>query len=549
MTQNISRRTFFGTAVGAAGLLVGAWESHAQLPLAVSASRHVDEPWIEATIPQLQRLMRAGELTSRQLTLAYLNRIQRLDGLLGSVIETNPHAVAIAARRDNERRAGRLRGPLHGIPVLVKDNIATDDHMETTAGSLALVGSRVPQDAKIVSRLRRAGAVILGKANLSEWANARGFGSINGWSARGGFTRDPYLLGFDPSGSSSGSAVAVAANLCAAAIGTETDGSILSPAGNNLVVGIKPTRGLVAQEGIIPIAHSQDTAGPIARTVVDAAILLGILQSPFGDVAGRALPDDYRRFLRRGALQGARIGVDRRFFTPAYGGVPEINAVVERALGAMEALGSTVVDTDTGDSLAYSFAEGTVLISELKVHLAEYLAGLSRTRIRTLADVISFNQVNCREEMKYFGQEVFELSEATSGNLMDPAYVEARALCLQLSRAEGIDAAIERDRLDAIVAPSLSFATTPAAVAGYPSISVPVGLTDGGVPAGIWMYAGFLQESKLLAFAYDLEQELQARKAPTFQGRVPPEPPDAGICTASRPSLTRTIVTPFGLRT
>ena len=534
MAQSISRRTFLGTAVGAAGMLAGKWESSAQVAESVAAS-----PWIEATIPQLQRLMRARELTSRQLTLAYLDRINRLDRLLGSLIETNPHAVAIAARRDNERREGRLRGPLHGIPVLVKDNIATDDHMETTAGSLALVGSRVPRDAKIVWRLRRAGAVILGKANLSEWANARGFGSINGWSARGGFTRNPYILGFDPSGSSSGSAVAVAANLCAAAVGTETDGSILSPAGNNLVVGMKPTRGLVAQEGIIPIAHSQDTAGPIARTVVDAAILLGILQSPFDDVAGRALPDDYRGFLRRGALKGARIGVDRRFFAPAYGGVPEINAVVERALGAMEALGSTVVDTDTGDSLAYSFAEGTVLISELKVHLAEYLAGLDRTRIRTLADVISFNQVHCREEMKYFGQEVFELSEATSGDLMDPAYLEARALCLQLSRAEGIDAAIERDRLDAIVAPSLSFATTPAAVAGYPSISLPVGLTDGGVPAGIWMYAGFLQEPKLLAFAYDLEQELQARTMPTFQGSVPPEPPDAGICAAARPSLDR----------
>ena len=373
--------------------------------------------------------------------------------------------------------------------------------------------------------------MILGKANLSEWANFRGFASINGWSARGGFTRDPYVLDFDPCGSSSGSAVATAANLCAAAVGTETDGSIVCPAGNNLVVGLKPTLGLVAQDGIIPIAHSQDTAGPMARTVTDVAILLGVLQSPFGDVAGRPLPTDYTTFLRRGALRGARIGVDRRFFRPDFGGVPAIVAVVEQALGVMENLGATLVDTDTGDPFAYSSRERvTVLLSEFKVQIAEYLAGLRRTSMRTLADLIAFNDAHCRQEMTYFGQELFELAEATSGDLTDPAYLAARALCLQLSRTEGIDAALARDHLDAIVARATAWRRRPRPSPAIPNISLPVGLTADGVPAGIWMYGGPLQEPKLLALAYDLEQEMQPRSSPTFQGAVPPEPPDAGLC-------------------
>src|SRR5207248_3000356 len=249
-----------------------------------SPAAAADEPWIEASIPQLQALMTSGQLSSRELTLGYLGRIATLNPLLGAVIQTNPNAVSIAARLDNERRAGKLRGPLHGIPVLLKDNISTDDQLQTTAGSLALVESRVPADAPIVARLRDAGAVILGKANLSEWANFRGFAPFNGWSARGGFTREPYLLSFDPCGSSSGSAVAPAANLCAAAVGTETDGSVVCPSGNNLVFGLKPTVGLVSQDGIIPIAHSQDTAGPMCRSVTDVAIMLGVMQSPFGSV-------------------------------------------------------------------------------------------------------------------------------------------------------------------------------------------------------------------------------------------------------------------------
>ena len=532
----VTRRAFVGTTLaGSAALLTGGITSLLHASPATAVLLGDDGPFIEATIPELQALMESGALTSRQLTRKYLERIAKLNPLLAGVIETNPDALAIAARLDAERQSGRVRGPLHGIPVLVKDNIATADQMQTTAGSFALVGSQVPSDSIIVHQMRAAGAVILGKANLSEWANFRGFAPFNGWSARSSFTRDPYRLDFDPCGSSSGSGAATAANLCAAAVGTETDGSVVCPSGNNLVVGLKPTVGLVAQDGIIPIAHSQDTAGPMCRTVTDVAIMLGVMQSPFGEVIGHKLPRDYTKFLRRGALSGARIGIDRRYFTPAFGGEDDLIAVVKPALHTMEDLGATLVTTDTGDSNVYFDAEFTVLLFEFKVQIADYLAELQNTSIRTLADLIAFDLANCPEEMKYFGQEIFELSEATSGDLNDPEYVAARALCLQLSRDEGIDAALERDNLDAIVAPSYSFASTPAAVAGYPNISIPVGLTPRGKPAGIWMYSTFLEEPTLLAYAYDLEQEIQPRSVPEFRGQVPPEPPDAGICDPARP--------------
>ena len=532
----MTRRSFLGTTVGgSAALLTGGITSLLNVSAARAANFGAEGPIIEATIPELQALMASGALSSRQLTQTYLDRIAKLNPLLAAVIETNPDALRIATRLDAERQAGRLRGPLHGIPVLVKDNIATHDRMQTTAGSLALVGSRVPSDSVIVQRMRAAGAVILGKANLSEWANFRGNAPFNGWSARGGFTRDPYRLDFDPCGSSSGSAAATATNLCAVAVGTETDGSVVCPSGNNLVVGLKPTVGLVAQDGIIPIAHSQDTAGPICRTVTDAAIMLGVLQSPFGGVIGHKLPHDYTQFLRRGALRGARIGIDRRYFTLGYGGEDDIIDVVEPALATMKTLGATLVVTDSGDSNAYFDAEFTVLLYEFKGQIADYLATLQNTSIRTLADLIAFDWANCEAEMKYFGQEVFEASEATSGDLTDPIYVAARALCLQLSRDEGIDAALQRDNLDALVAPSYSFASTPAAVAGYPNISIPVGIAANGKPAGIWMYSTFLREPELLGFAYDLEQELQPRTVPTFLKHPPPEPPDAGICDSTRP--------------
>ena len=445
---------------------------------------------------------------------------------------------AIAARLDAERRSGHLRGPLHGIPILVKDNIATDDRMQTTAGSLALVNSRVPSDAPIVARLRHAGAVILGKANLSEWANFRGFPpwDFNGWSARGGKTRDPYLLSFDPCGSSSGSAVAAAANLCAAAVGTETDGSIVCPSTNNLVFGLKPTLGLIAQDGIIPIAHSQDTAGPIARTVTDVAILLGVMQSPFGDVSGHALPRDYTQFLRRRSLRGKTIGVDQRYLDAPYN-FP-VNPLTLEAfnvgLDALQSLGATLVAVDTGDIFAYGGDEFTVLLTEFKVQIAQYLSGLRHTRLRTLADLIAFNSAHCAEEMRYFGQEAFEAAEATSGDLTDPGYLAARANCLLQSRALGIDAVLASG-VDAIVAPSYTLASQPAAVAGYPSMAIPCGFAADGRPAGMWMYAGFLQEPKLLSFAYALEQALQPRKAPRYLGTLQPFPPDPGLCAAASP--------------
>ena len=517
----ISRRTFIGTGLaGGAAMVTGGVGSLFSAAPAAAA----DAAWIEATIPQLQSMMAAGSLTSRELTLGYMQRIGALNSVLGAVTETNPEALAIAARRDAERRAGMLRGPLHGIPILVKDNIATGDRMQTTAGSLALVNSKVPGDAPIVRRLRAAGAVILGKANLSEWANFRGFAPFNGWSARGGFTREPYLLSFDPCGSSSGSGVAPAVNLCAAAVGTETDGSIVCPAGNNLVVGLKPSIGLLSQDGIIPIGHSQDTAGPMTRTVTDTAILLGVMQTPTAGVLA-----NYMQFLQRGSLAGKVIGVDRRYFTPDFGGEPDLVAVAEQGIAAMASLGATIVDTNTGNPFTWFNDEFTVLLIEFKAQIAEYLATLQHTSMRTLSDLIAFNLAHCPAEMKYFGQELFEISESTSGDLTDPVYRAARANSAALTRS-GIDGALQH--VDAIVAPTYSFASSVGAVAGYPNISIPVGLTPEGKPAGLWMYAGFHEEAKLISFAYDLEQEVQPRRTAQFRGAVPPEPADAGICAA-----------------
>jgi amidase len=509
-----------------------------------------DAPWFEASIPTLGTLMASGALTSAELTESYLRRLERLDPLLHAVIETNPQALEIASRRDRERVAGRVRGPLHGIPILLKDNIATSDTMETTAGSLALVGSRVRRDARIVARLRAGGAVMLGKANLSEWANFRGVVPpavtqdglyLNGWSARGGFTRNPYGLAWDPCGSSSGSAVAPAANLCAIAIGTETDGSIVCPSGSNAVVGLKPTVGLVSQDGIVPIAHSQDTAGPMGRTVADVAITLDVLRTPFGRVGGQPLPRDYRAFLRRGALRGVRIGVDRRMFTAGKSTDAGLNAVMERTLEAIGSLGATLIDPlDGPDTTDLPDPEMTVLLTEFKAGMDAYLGGLRHTSIRSLSDLIAFNDEHCDEELRYFGQELFHVADATGG-LRDPAYLEARAACLRMTAVDGIDRLIAEHRLDAIVAPSYGDSSAPA-VAGYPVISVPTGIADDGRPGGVWFYAGFLQEPRLIAFAFDLEQELGGRPLPRYLGALPALPPDAGICAIpieSRPRATR----------
>ncbi len=484
---------------------------------------------LDATIPEFQAQLASGVLTSEQLVRTYLDRIASLDPRLHSVLETDPDAVGVAAALDAERTAGHLRGPLHGIPILLKDNIAVAGSMQTTAGSLALVGAGVAGDSVVATRLRAAGAVILGKTNLSEWANFRGNAPFNGWSARGGFTRNPYLLSIDPGGSSSGSAVATAANLCAAAVGTETDGSIVYPASQCCVVGLKPTVGLVSQAGIIPIAASQDTAGPMARTVTDAAILLGVLQSPFGEVAGLPLPSDYLGSLRRGALRGARLGVDTRFFSPGPGSRADQILVVQGAIEVARRLGAEIVDTNTVfDGWADEY---TVLLYEFRAQIGDYLAGLPGPAPRTLQELVAFNRTHCADEMRYFGQEVFEEALLLDGDLTSPTYLGARARCLQASRADGIDRALAAGALDAIVAPSAP-STAPAAVAGYPNLSLPVGFGSSGRPVGMSFYAGSLSEPRLLALAYDLEQELRARHQPEFLETVPADPPDAGLCPA-----------------
>jgi amidase len=533
LNHTITRRKFIGTtAISSAALMTGGLASLLRPPSALA-----DEPFIEATIPELQAMMASGQLTSKDLVKGYLRRIASLNPLLNSVIETNPNAVSIAQHLDNERRRGHVRGPLHGIPILLKDNIATDDNMETTAGSLALVHSRVPADAVITQQLREAGAVILGKANLGEWANFRG--NINvyplavGWSARGGSTNNAYDLSYTSWGSSSGSGNGAAANLCSVAVGTETDGSITGPSAVENIVGLKPTLGLVSQDGIIPIAHEQDTAGPMGRSVTDIAILLGALQSPWGEVIGHQLPDDYTQFLQRGSLEGARIGRDVRFFDYSYygSGIPgdeETVAFAENALAVMESLGATIVDTDTGDVFAYTDDEFTALLYEFRAQIAEYLSTLTHTNLRTLADLIAFNNAHCEQELVYYGQEVFELSEQFPGYPDDPNYIAARTHARTTARS-GIDDALAADDLDAIVAPHLTNSTGPA-VSGYPNLSLPVGIRDSGRPAGMLMYSTFLHEPQLIGFGYDLEQELNVRRQPQFLGSVIPIP-NANLCT------------------
>jgi amidase len=481
--------------------------------------------------------MASGQVSSKDLVMGYLRRIASLNPLLNSVIETNPNAVSIAQHLDNERRRGHVRGALHGIPVLVKDNIATDDNMQTTAGSLALLRSHVSADAVIIQQLREAGAVVLGKANLGEWANFRGNDNVYplavGWSARGGSTNNAYDLSYTSWGSSAGSANGAAANLCSVAVGTETDGSITGPSAVENIVGLKPTVGLVSQDGIIPIAHEQDTAGPMGRSVTDIAILLGALQSPFGEVIGHQLPSDYTQFLQRGSLQGARIGRDVRFFDYSYygSGIPgdeETVAFAETALAVMESLGATIVDTDTGDVFAYTDDEFTALLYEFRAQIADYLATLTHTNMRTLADLIAFNNAHCEQELVYYGQEVFEQSEQAVGYPNDPTYVAARTHARNTARS-GIDDALAADNLDAIVAPHLTNSTGPA-VAGYPNLSLPVGIRNSGRPAGMLIYSTFLHEPQLIGFGFDLEQELNVRSQPQFLGSVIPIP-NANLCT------------------
>jgi amidase len=531
--HQISRRSFIGTtAAGGAALLTGGLASLFK----DSASARTNFPFVEMSITQLQAAMAAGQLSAKDLVQGYLNRIQQLGPTLNAVIETNTNAIATANSLDRERKAGHVRGPLHGIPLLVKDNIATNDNMQTTAGSLALYNSKVPADAPLIARLRAAGAIILGKSNLGEWANFRGTDNVYplavGWSARGGDTKNAYHLSYTSWGSSSGSGAGAAASLCAAAVGTETDGSITGPSAVENIFGLKPTLGLISQDGIVPISHQQDTAGPMGRTVTDVAIMLGIMQTPFGAVAGQPLPNDYTQFLQRGSLNGKRIGRDVRFFDYNYfgSGIPgdeESVAFANHALDVMHSLGATIVDTDTGDVFAYTDDEFTALLFEFKVQIAQYLQTLGHTKFATLADLIAFDNSHCVQELVYYGQEVFEAAEMTSGDLTDPVYVAARNHATGTARS-GIDGAMARNNLDAIVAPHLTNSTGPA-VAGYPNFSMPVGIRTSGRPVGVLMYSTFLHEPQLIAMAYDLEQELNARKQPQFLNAIIPIP-NADLC-------------------
>jgi amidase len=493
----------------------------------------------EATIDDLQKAMASGSHTSRALVEAYLKRIDAVDrdgAHLRAVLEVNPEALSIADDLDKERKAKGARGPLHGIPVLLKDNINTGDRMSTSAGSLALGDQHAKEDAPLAHRLREAGAVILGKTNLSEWANFRSTRSISGWSGRGGQTRNPYALSRNPCGSSSGSGAAVAANLTAVAVGTETDGSIMCPSSTCGIVGLKPTVGLVSRTGVVPISHTQDTAGPMGRTVKDVAILLGALSGADSrDAATRGRPaglaTEFAAGLDPGGAKGMRLGVARKFF----GFSPDVDEVMKHALAALKDAGAVLVDpVDLPTSAKFDASELEVLLYEFKADLNAYLAKAGPgAAVKTLAELIQFNEKNKDKEMPFFGQELLTRAEA-KGPLTSPEYHKALATCRQLARAEGIDLFMTRHHLDALLAPSNGPAwitdfvngdhftggsSSPAAVAGYPSVTVPAGFVF-GLPVGLSFIGRAWSEAKLLKIAYAFEQATKARKAPGFPGDV-----------------------------
>ena len=489
----------------------------------------------ELTISDLQEGMRSGRFTARSLVRKYLDRIDEIDKggpAIHSVIEINPDAVSLAELLDRERKEKGPRGPLHGIPILIKDNIDTADRMMTTAGSLALVGARPSQDSFVAKKLREAGAVLLGKTNLSEWANFRSSHSTSGWSGRGGQTRNPYSSDRNPCGSSSGSGAATAANLCAAAVGTETDGSVVCPSSANSLVGIKPTVGLVSRAGIIPIAHSQDTAGPMTRTVRDAAILLGALNGiDARDRATRASLGkshaDYTQFLDRDGLKGARLGVARKYF----GFNDHVDKLMNDLIGELKKLGAVIVDpADIPTSGKFDASELEVLLYEFKADLNAYLAGLgTKTPVHSLKEIIDFNEKNREKEMPYFGQDLFVKAEA-KGPLTDKKYLQALQKNHLLSRTQGIDFVIRKHRLDALIAPTGGPAwptdwingdhfaggySSASAVAGYPHITVPGGFVF-GLPVGVSFFGAAWSEPKLIKFAYAFEQATKARRPPGF---------------------------------
>jgi amidase len=538
ISHHFNRRNFLKAGF-TAGATVAAFPSLAAADEATGSPS--PEPGVrpfeldESTIADLQNAMNSGKLTAHSITRKYLDRIAAIDKKgpsLNSVLEINPDALAIADALDKERKERGPRGPMHGIPVLIKDNIDTADRMSTTAGSLALVGSKPPADSFLVQRLRAAGAIILGKTNLSEWANIRASRSTSGWSGRGGLTKNPYALDRNCSGSSSGTGAAVAASLCALGVGTETDGSIVSPSSINGIVGIKPTVGLVSRTGVIPISHTQDTAGPIARTVRDAAILLTALagidpeDNATSESRGKTSAD-YTQFLDPKGLQGARLGIVRRYF----GFHDAVDALMNEAFEAFKKNGAVLVDPADSDALGQlGDAEAIVLQYDLKADLNAYLARLGPDApVHSLKEIIEFNERNKKTELSYFGQDTFIKAEAR-GLLTDKEYVDAREKNLRLSRAEGIDAIMDKFKLDALIAPTespawvsdlvtgdhfLCSSSTAAAVAGYPHITVPAGFVF-GLPVGVSFFGRAWSEPTLIKLAYAYEQATKQRKPPRF---------------------------------
>ena len=494
----------------------------------------------EMTVQQLQDAMRTGRYTSRRLVELYTARINAIDRegpAVRSVIELNPDALSIADSLDAERRSGRVRGPLHGIPVLIKDNIDTGDRMMTTAGSLALEGAPAPRDAFVAARLRDAGAVILGKTNLSEWANFRSTKSTSGWSARGGQVKNPYVLDRNPCGSSSGTGAAIASNLAAVGVGTETDGSIVCPSGANGLVGIKPTVGLISRTGIVPISHTQDTAGPMTRTVADAALLLGAMTGidpkDKATAAGRGKSvADYTRALKPEGLKGARIGVARKRY---FGYSPATDKLIDAAIAELKAQGAVIVDpADIATGARLDDCEFQVLLYEFKADLNAYLASRGDTAtVHSLSDVIAFNTREAARELPHFGQEIMLMAQK-KGALTAPAYTQALTTCRTRARTLGLDAVMNRLNLDALVAPTgspawptdlingdhfLGASSTPAAVAGYPSITVPAGFVR-GLPVGLSFIGRAWSEAKLIQYAYAYEQATRHRRPPQFVPHV-----------------------------
>ncbi len=539
-----TRRSFLQTAAlsGTAAALTPSLAGARELsPATKDSTAYEPKPseLDEITLTELQDGLKSGKFTARFLVEKYWARVSDIDmrtdngrPVLNSVIEMNPDALSTADVLDKERKAGKLRGPMHGIPVLIKDNIATDDRMMTTAGSLALIGAKAPKDSFVAQKLRAAGAIILGKTNLSEWANIRSSHSTSGWSGRGGLTKNPYALDRNPCGSSSGTGAAISANLAAAGIGTETDGSIVCPSSSNGLVGIKPTVGLISRAGIIPISHSQDTPGPMCRTVRDAAILLGALTGVDSDdeatasSAGKS-QTDYAQYCDPAGLKGARIGVARKYF----GFNDAVDALMEQSLDVMKKQGATLIDpADIATFGKFDDTELIVFLYELKADLNAYLARLGPgAPVRTLKDIIDFNERNREKEMPYFGQDLFIKAQA-KGPLTEKEYLDALAKNNQLARTEGIDALMDKHQLDAIVAPTGSPAwltdlvngdhvaggsSNAAAVAGYPNINVTAGFIF-GLPVGISFFGRAWSEPTLIKLAYAFEQATKARMPPRF---------------------------------